>query len=1112
MVLGLIFFFIIASVEYFLWLNSYGRLVLLILFITVEGLLLFRFILVPAAFLFKFRKGITHKSASLLIGRHFPEVDDKLYNLLDLADHKEQSELLLASIEQRSGQLKTIPFSTAIDFKENVKYAKYLLIPALFIALLMITGSSRSFFGSYKRVMNFDIAYEPPAPFYFRLLSENMRILEDQAHTVHVITIGEVKPEDVYINIGGTDYLLQLQNGQFHYTFTPPLESVEFYFKANGVLSRKYLLEVLRAPSIYDFRLNLAYPDYLGKPRDNFESTGNATFPEGTRVTWAITGKHTEQIRLVTSDTMQTFQRTGEKFQLAKTVYSDMTYELTTSNGNVKDYEKLNYKFRVIKDASPSIKVDQTVDSLLPNVAYYSGEVADDYGVRLVNVICYPENRPDERQQLEIARPVSNFQQFYYTFPSGLVVDAGERYELYFEVTDNDAIHGGKTGRSQVFRLAVLDSDQLESRSLKVQESLLNQMDKSLEQFKEQKDRLEGINKVQKEKTNLSFSDQRQIKEFLKNQKQQEQLMEKFSSRLKENLENKKADSPTNEMLRERLQRQEINAKKNEKLLDELSKIAEKIDKAALAKKLEELGKQQQNSERGLEQLLELTKRYYVTEKAAQLGRELEKEGLKQDKLPSQTEVDQKKEQEELNRNFESISKELQQLSKDNEKLKKPMDLGIDAPKEAGIKSDQQEALKELERIGTGKDSDSQDKEKAAGNKAKQKQKSAAQKMQEMGKALAMASAAGGGASSDAEDAEMLRQVLDNLVTFSFEQESLYDELEVSDSEISHFSGSVRRQQELRDLFEHVDDSLFALSLRRVELSEFVNEQITEVYYNIDKSLESIAENQIYQGVSFQQYVLTASNNLADYLANTLDNMQESLAAGQGSGSGKGFQLPDIIQSQGELQEKLGPRGKSGEKGESGSSGDEGKGKEGSGKGEGKEGDEGEGAGKNGQTGQGDNGQEGGKAGSGQADTGESEQDLQEVYEIYKEQQQIRNQLEQQLENLIKNTDKQLAKGLIRQMEDFENELLENGITQQTVNRMNLIQHQLLKLENAAMQQGEKQERESTTGEDQFRNPIVTKPELLRNDGRDVENLNRQSLPLRPIYLKKVKDYFKNDD
>ena len=151
-------------------------------------------------------------------------------------------------------------------------------------------------------------------------------------------------------------------------------------------------------------------------------------------------------------------------------------------------------------------------------------------------------------------------------------------------------------------------------------------------------------------------------------------------------------------------------------------------------------------------------------------------------------------------------------------------------------------------------------------------------------------------------------------------------------------SGSIKKQQQLRELFQHVDDSLFALSLRQAEMTEFVNEQISEVYYNLDKALESMAESEMYQGASYQKYVLNASNSLSDFLANVLENMQQNMSMGSGKGKGQGFQLPDIIMGQEKLGEKLGEMGKKGSKGKSPGEGEEG---EGSGDKQGKEGNSG---------------------------------------------------------------------------------------------------------------------------------------------------------------------------
>jgi len=142
---GLLFFLVILGVEYFLWLNSNGRLILLVVFIGIEVFLLFKYILTPLFYLFKLKRGISNKQASLLIGKHFPEVDDKLYNLLDLAENKNQSELLLASIEQRSERLDPIPFTKAVDFGENLKYVKYLAIPALLFGLIWLSGRKVKF-------------------------------------------------------------------------------------------------------------------------------------------------------------------------------------------------------------------------------------------------------------------------------------------------------------------------------------------------------------------------------------------------------------------------------------------------------------------------------------------------------------------------------------------------------------------------------------------------------------------------------------------------------------------------------------------------------------------------------------------------------------------------------------------------------------------------------------------------------------------------------------------------------------------------------------------------------------------------------------------------------
>lgn len=1116
--LGCLIMLGVLWVEYLLWLSPNGRLTLLVLLLLVEGYMLYRYIIIPLSYLFRLKRGIDNKQASLIIGQHFPEVGDRLYNLLDLAEDPKRSELLVASMEQRSRGLFPVAFYKAISYKDTIKYLKYLALPFAILGIIWISGIGTDFFGSYTRVVNYDLAYQPPAPFTFKVFMGDLEAVESKPFPVEVTTEGSVRPDNVFIVIDGDEYMLQEVNGMYRYTFKPPLSATRFYFRAYGVSSEEYTLRSFKTPAIEDFSMQLAYPTYLNKPTETVRGTGNAVIPEGTRVTWTLQGRNADSIHLRTSDTSFYLDKRGGSFTREMQILEDFSYQLETSNEFVKRYEVLSYRFAVVRDAMPRIQVKQVIDSLSPGQVYFIGEASDDYGIHTIRLVYYPEEDEQDLKKVELLESSGTLEPFYYTFPTGLQIEEGTTYMIYFEVTDNDALRNGKTVRSRVFRIGVPDELERNEERLEFHQGVIGKMGRALEEYKEEKEALRELNRLQKEQQEVRFSDQKAIRNFVERQRSQEEMMEKFSRNLKENLERDEHSNPKDELLKERLERAEMEAQKNARLLEELKEIAEKINKEELSKRLEELGKQRMKSERNLEQIVELTKRYYVTEKLAQLSRELLRISERQMEAGRKTPdiSPDIEEQRALNQEFEKRINDLEELKRDNLELKKPVQIPVGKEEQQAVVKEQEEILERLNRETepSSMEGDKQgDRMKGIG----QQQKAAGEKIKKIGEKLEQATSSGGqGDATIAEDAEMLRQILDNLISFSFKQERLFERIGKEGGEITNFSEQIRDQQELRELFGHVDDSLFALSLRRAEISELVNEQIAEVYYNIDKALENMAEDRIYQGVSNQQYVFTAANTLADFLAALLDNMQQSLSMGSGQSTGQaGFQLPDIIQSQSDLKERMNGSGTSGEQqGEQNgrtngqkqgqgqgqnSQTEEAGGKQGTGSGEG------EGDGRKG------SGQEGSGTGSDEGD-GIGEAELKELYEIYKQQQQIRTALEEQLQDMILQKDKELAQKIARQMEDFENELLENGITERTVDRMNRIEHELLKLENAVLQQGEKNTREGQTNTRQFQNPVLTRPRALENYGREIEILDRQALPLHQIFRNKVKDYFREDD
>jgi len=1089
--IGLLYFLFTLFVEHLLWLNTTARTMLFWLFVAVEISLLVTFIFIPLAKLFKLQKGIDYEAASKLIGQHFPEVNDKLLNVLQLHQNPNQSELLLASIEQKSIELSPIPFKLAVNFKKNIKYLKYAAIPVLIILLTVLFGKMNWFSDSFDRVTHYKTAYEPPAPFQFFVLNENLNAIENKDFILQVRTAGNVTPENAQIVYDGETYFLkQTGIGIFEYVFSQLKKPIEFQLTSNKVTSKPYTINVVEVPSLLSFEMVLNYPNYTKKKDEILKSTGNATVPEGTQITWKLKTKATNNVSLFSKDTIDFTSDKSDVFSTSKRVYNNFNYGLSTSNKQLKNYENLAFAISVVKDEFPVINVKMKMDSLDLQTLYFHGQVSDDYGFSKLQLVYYPTDNEAKKKVENMPISNSNIGDFISSFPNNLSVIDGVSYEIYFQVIDNDEVNKYKSVRSDVFTYRKRTKEEEVTKQLNSQNESIKDLNNSIKKFDEQDKQLEELSKTQKEKSQLNFNDKKKLDSFLKRQEQQDEMMKNFNKKLKDNLDNfekeNKEKDELKEGLKERLKENEEKLKQDEKLLDDLQKLQDKIGKEELTQKLDELAKQNKNKKRSLEQLLELTKRFYVEKKLDKLKDDLSKLANEQEKLSNQSEDKNIKEnQEELNKTFEDFKKQLDDLKKEGNALKKPIEVPQDKLEENEIQKEQQNATDALEKMEQFQDA--QQKQQQQKN-AQTSQKKAAQKMKKLSEQMQSTMQAGGGEQMQ-EDVEMLRQVLDNLLLFSFEEEALMKQFGTIEETHNKFATFLKKQNSLREHFEHVDDSLFALSLRQPKLSEEVNKQITEVYYNIDKALANFSENQLYQGISNQQFTITAANNLANFLSDVLDNMQENLSMSSGKGGKGEMQLPDIIMSQEELNKMMQEGMKKGETGKP---------------------NEGEGN-NDGEKGEGEKNGKGNKNGSQNDVNGEGTKDDLNglLYQIYQQQQELRNALQ---DKLAKEGKSASGDALVKKMEQIELDLLNKGFTNQTMQKMLDLKHQLLKLENASFQQGEDNKRESKTNKNDFNNTNTNVIPTAKQYFNTTEILNKQTLPLLPIYKNKVQTYFKQNN
>ena len=1087
--IGFLYLLCTLFLEHFLWLKPMARTVLFLVFILVEGFLLWRFIIVPVFRLIGLQKGLTLEECSDIIGKFFPEVKDKLLNTLQLKEQGDQSDLLIASINQKSEELFSIPFVKAVSFSKNLKYLKYAILPVLIFLITLLSGNNNLLTESLDRVIHHRTKYTPPAPFYFRLTNKSLQVVQGSDITIHIKTLGSVLPAEVKIKFKKQEYFLQNNGlGNFSFTFSSVQKPLQFFLEANKVQSTIHQLTIINTPTINNIILKLEYPSYVGKKNETIPNSGNLVVPEGTKITWNVLGNQTQEVAFVENTERFLFTKFSENnFEFTKQIRNSFTYQVTSSNEKLKDYERLQFSINVVKDNFPKIIMQSNRSSASKSPKQFIGQVSDDYGLSKLQMVYYEAHNPQVQKVCAIGISKADIQTFFYLFPDSLSVNKGTNYELFFEVYDNDMVNGNKKAKSAIFKYRERTREELNQELLDAQRNTINNMERDILKQQKQQRGIENLQESLQKNKKFNWRDKKKVDDFLKRQKQYKEMMRLQTEKLQDNLKENKEEDKTLQEKKEELRKRIDELKKNnkqQKLLDEIAKVAEKLNKEELGKKIKQLAEQNKQQERSLERTLELVKRFYIEQKTMQIVNKLnalaEEQSLLEKKDAASLE-----DQKEIKKGFEEVKMELNELAKDNKRLKDPMEL-------PDVEEETKSVDQELKKVEDGLKSKDR-------SLVKKNQKKSAVKMQKMSAKMQKSMLEMEGESIE-ENMDDMRKILENLMTFSFKQEALMNKFDAISTAHPDFGKDLKKQNNIRTYFEHIDDSLYVLSMRLPKISSKIQNDLSTAHYNLEQSLENFSEGRFDNGVSNQRYVMTSANNLSDYLSTMLNNMKNaSMKMGAGKKS-KGFSLPDIIKKQGELSEKI-KKGREKSK-ELARKPGKNLGEE---KGDGKKGEK---PGKKDETGKNIN--ESNKGGLGEKGTGQNDDLDGELYEIYKQQTQLRQQLQTAIKESEKGNKKNIGqvKKVLKSMEQLENEILENGFSARTIQKMQQLNYDLLKLDKAVLEQGKENKRKATVNRNTTNKNNKKLLDFKKQFYNQIEILNRQSLPLHQNYKLKVRDYF----
>tara|TARA_B100001175_G_scaffold118062_2_gene100293 strand:+ start:3520 stop:6915 length:3396 start_codon:yes stop_codon:yes gene_type:complete len=1091
--LGALYAIFWTLIEHFFWLPTEGRSIIFWCLVIFELYLFYKFILTPALEYLQIRKTMDHETAAELIGIAFPEIKDKLLNTVQL-QQQAKSELLLASIEQKALQFNPFSFESAVKLKENLKYLKYALAPLLILAPFYLFGKQATIESSFKRMLDYRTSYTMPAPFSFILLNSSLQTTDDQSFTLEVKTRGRFFPDDVQIEFNNEKYFLKKsQNNLFSYTFENPKTNLSFNLFSGEVRSKDYSLEIIKTPKIINSRLEIVSPPYTNLKYEAVSNFTNITVPEGSKLSWSYQVKATESMSFSEGKTINYFTPEKKGFFYTKQVFVNFEYRISTNNLFIKDYETMSFSVDVIKDKPPLIEVECARTFEPQEVLFFYGQMSDDYDISKLQAQYYPKANPKKKTIVEITNFNKSNLTFSFVFPGETELNPDTAYELYFEVFDNYPYPAPNKSRSPVFTYQSKSDKTIINEQIDSQKDAIESLEEFLPNIENQDFDLDLFNKQQKQQRNLEFNDRQRLKDFLSRQEKQNEIIKNFNKKINESLKqlNPSLDDPKQDELKKRLEIQNKRLEKDEQILKELNDLSKKIDKEDLANRLENIAKQNKNKKRSLEQMLELTKRYYVRQKTKQLNEKLLQLSDRQNELAKQNYLDNTSgKQNKINQEFDDLINQFGELKKKNNTLSSPVNIPDTTLEQESIKKDLQEAQKSLKK----KEGLLENNKKDAENKNAQKaQTKASQKMRQTAQQMAQ-KMTGGGQQELQEDIEMIRRILDNLLIFSFNQEALLMWFKQDQTTQLQRPEKLIKQKTLRTHFEHIDDSLLVVSLRQPLLGEKINNDISEVFYNIDKALDMFSNDRPYQGVAAQQYAVTATNSLADLLSSTLSSIEMQMNPGEGEGD---MQLPDIIMTQDELNKQ--GQGQQPMPSDSPPKPSDQKGKK-----QGKDGDSpGNSSGENG-----NQGKPKSNSNKKQQDSDEfsdSEESSQAVMRLYQQQQQLRNSLEKLLREKGFSTEGERA---LEAMKKLEQQIINQGLNPDLAAQREILKYELLKLQTALKKQGKSDKRNSKTNKEIFNGDTQNQIDFLRRKLNTRDKLNRQLLPLQKEYSKRVLDYF----
>ncbi|HOC40544.1 MAG TPA: hypothetical protein PKK38_04070 [Bacteroidales bacterium] len=1053
--------FVLSTIENLFWLNSTFRLILLILLIISLTIFFSYYIALPVLRYFGLLREKSYKDFALLLG-NYSNTDDKILSALELFELNElnKNELLLNELSRRSNELSKINIKNFFNIKEYYKW----IIGNISILAIFFTLSftfPKQFINPLVRISNYNKIFPKDYGFRVNILNTNFYTESGKSFVLNFEITGDKIPKNIYILSNGNQFIpKKTLNNRYEYIFDNISENTIFQIIAEDWISDKYEIKVYNKPTIYRLVANIIYPNYTKINNEQFVNIFSYSVPRGTKIMFSFNVKDADSLIIVNGDKLNKYS-VKNKLDYQIQILKNESIQIITKSIQSPLQDTTNIYITEIPDAYPQILVQVQKDTFSIMHYYVSGSISDDYGFTKLLAI-YKLTRKDSTINGKIPINISNndlIQNFNFDVDfSFLNLQPDDIIHFYLEIYDNDAIAGPKATKSREYEIKIPTKEEIQieqSKQLQAANSKFSNIQKELNDIKNELKQLENqwklerkFNYEQKQKWENLIKKQNDIINELQNLEQNLQLSPSYD----ENLEIYEKIQQIDELIKS------INLDELNEYLENLQKLMENNE--LKSEDIEEFKSQNEELNKMLDRQIDLLKRLDIEKNLRETFDEFKDLSKQFDELSKKQDLDELTKQNELKQMLEKQFDKYDSLLKENEKLSEPFNMENIESEEQTINNEVQQAEQNLQKNNQKKANENQK------NTSQQLNDLANKLEQNLEKQLQ---------EENAEDATALRQLLKNVLLASFEQENLIKNLYMQNPRLSNYQDYVRKQYELQEVMKRTKDSLYMIGKRQPMVSNFIFDEINKIEKESKKAINNLNNWTFGPAAINQQNLMTSLNNLALFLSDVLQQMEQQNSMSQmnsdgamkcnnpkntGNSSNSKPSMKTLKQLQQDLNKQMEALQKEMQ-----------------------------------------NGKKQGKEISEALAKMAAQQEA-----IRRAMQQIKEQMSK--EGNLKNAS--FVQQMIEDMEKTEKDLYNKNLTYETIKRQKQIEIRMLEAEKAEQQQETDNLRKSETAKNDYNSNLIKNFQYNVIKNNNFESMNRNNLNFNLYYRKKIQEYFNN--